>query len=124
MQVLDRSAAARWPSERIMFRPYVSWCFLAALLIAVSARAADFPPGPMQEKVKTACTSCHAANQVTKQHKSKAEWSKVLDKMIGYGAEVSDADRPAILKYLATNFGLGKSVGGAKTPKAESDSTK
>jgi hypothetical protein len=78
----------------------------------------------MQEKVKASCTSCHAANQVTKQHKTKAEWSKVLDKMIGYGAEVSDADRPAVLKYLATNFGPGKSGSSGKTAKSRPDSTK
>jgi hypothetical protein len=106
-----------------MFRPYVSLC-LFALFFSVSALAADFPPGPMQEKVKASCTSCHAAAQVTKQRKTKAEWSKVLDKMVGYGAEVSDADRPAILKYLATNFGPAKSGGAAKSVKSEQGSTK
>ena len=105
-----------------MFRNYVSLCLLSALPFSVSAGADDFPPGAMQEKVKASCTSCHAANQVTKQHKTKAEWSKVLDKMIGYGAEVSDADRPAVLKYLATNFGPGKSAG--KTAKSSPDTTK
>lgn len=107
-----------------MFRNYLSLCLLSVLPFSVSASADDFPPGPMQEKVKASCTSCHAANQVTKQHKTKAEWSKVLDKMIGYGAEVSDADRPAVLKYLATNFGPGKSGSSGKTAKSNPDSTK
>jgi hypothetical protein len=113
-----------------MFRRCVS-PFTFALVCSLFVSAADFPPGPMQEKVKAACTTCHAAAQVTKQHKSKAEWSKVLDKMVGYGAEVSDADRPAVLKYLASNFGPSKTAAGEKTaekpakaeaePKAEPD---
>jgi hypothetical protein len=99
-----------------MFRRY-SLLFLFAIISMTFAHAADFPPGPMQEKVKTTCTTCHAAAQVTKQHKTKAEWSKVLDKMIGYGADVSETERPAVLKYLAVNFGPSK--GPAKAAKTE-----
>lgn len=97
-----------------MFRGHLLF-FLFALTSAAFC-SEDFPPGQMQEKVKTTCTTCHAATQVTKQHKTKAEWSKVLDKMIGYGADVSETDRPAVLKYLAKNFGPSK--GGAKGGKA------
>ena len=97
---------------------YCALMCLLSLSLAVYSVADDFPPGPMQEKVKAACTNCHAAAQVTKQHKTKAEWSKVLDKMVGYGAEVSDADRAAVLKYLAANFGPAKG-GTAKSPKSD-----
>jgi hypothetical protein len=90
--------------------------FLIFALTSAAFCAEDFPPGQMQEKVKTTCTTCHAATQVTKQHKTKTEWSKVLDKMIGYGADVSDTERPAVLKYLASNFGPTK--GGSKAAKA------
>ena len=88
----------------MVFR-YSNVCLLVALACSAPLGAADFPPGPMQEKVKAACTSCHAATQVTKQHKTKAEWSKVLDKMIGYGAEIPAKDREPMLKYLTSNFG-------------------
>lgn len=97
-----------------MFRLY-PLLLLFAIISMTFAQAADFPPGPMQEKVKTTCTACHAATQVTKQHKTKAEWSKVLDKMIGYGADVSETERPAVIKYLAANFGPSK--GGGKSAK-------
>ena len=107
-----------------MFRRCVS-LFAFALFCSLLASAADFPAGPMQEKVKAACMTCHAAAQVTKQHKSKAEWSKILDKMVGYGAEVSEADRPAVLKYLASNFGPSKTAAveksADKATKAEPD---
>jgi len=67
----------------------------------------------MQAKVKAACTQCHNAARITEQHLSRLEWSNQLDKMIGLGADVSDADRPAFLNYLTKNFGPEKS---AKAP--------
>ena len=41
-----------------MFRRCVS-LFAFALFCSLLASAADFPAGPMQEKVKAACTTCH-----------------------------------------------------------------
>ena len=68
------------------------------------------PPGPMQAKVKAACTQCHAASRITKQHKTRQEWNDQLDKMIGLGANVPDSERNAFLSYLTKNFGPEKSV--------------
>ena len=99
-----------------MLRGHLLFFFFLFVFTSAAFCAEDFPPGPMQEKVKTTCTTCHAATQVTKQHKTKAEWSKVLDKMVGYGADVSETERSAVLKYLASNFGPSK--GGSKSAKS------
>ncbi len=80
---------------------------------APSAPGKPLPPGPMQAKVKTACTQCHNASRITEQHMSRAEWSKELEKMEGLGAVISDADRSGILNYLTRNFGPQK---GSKAP--------
>ena len=66
----------------------------------------------MQAKVKATCTQCHNASRITEQHLTRQEWSAQLDKMVSLGAEVPDEDRPAILNYLAKNFGPEK---GSKT---------
>jgi hypothetical protein len=86
---------------------------------AVAFAADDLPPGKMQAKVKTACTQCHTVANITKKPRTRAEWSKVIDKMTTYGAEVDDKDRDAILDYLSTNFGPGKASAAkaTKTPK-------
>ena len=68
------------------------------------------PPGPMQAKVKAACTQCHTAARITKQHMTRQQWSDQLDKMVGLGANVPDSDRKAFLNYLTKNFGPEKSV--------------
>ncbi len=84
--------------------------FLIAFAIFVSAQAPSapgkpLPPGPMQAKVKAACTSCHNITRITEQHKSRAEWTAQLEKMEGLGAVIADEDREGILLYLTKNFG-------------------
>jgi len=85
--------------------------FLSSVLAAAQAPSAPgkpLPPGPMQAKIKAACTQCHNASRITEQHMSRAEWSKELEKMEGLGAVIHEADRTPILNYLARNFGPKK----------------
>jgi len=89
--------------------------FLATSISLAAAQTKPLPPGPMQAKIKAACTQCHNAARITEQHKTRQEWSDQLDKMVGLGAEVSDSDRPAFLDYLTKNFGPEKAASKAST---------
>lgn len=98
--------------------------FASAQFAAAQAPGAPgkpLPPGPMQAKVKAACTQCHNASRITEQHMSRAEWSKQLEKMEGLGAVISDADRNGMLSYLTRNFGPQK--GGAKAAPKKTETT-
>ena len=91
---------------------------LLASTDAVFAQAPEapdkpLPPGPMQPKVKAACTQCHNTARITEQHFSRVKWSDELEKMEGLGAAVSESEREAFLDYLTANFGPEK---GSKTP--------
>lgn len=68
------------------------------------AQSPELPPGPMQQKVTTACTECHESRIILQQRLSKAAWTKEVDKMIKWGAVVDAADRDAFIDYLSTNF--------------------
>ena len=83
---------------------------------APSAPGKPLPPGPMQAKVKAACTSCHNTTRITEQRLTRQQWSDQLEKMEGLGAVIDDADRGAMLNYLTKNFGPAKG-GAAKTAK-------
>ena len=91
--------------------------FLPTLLLACThfvftqapeAPGKPLPPGPIQPKVKAACTQCHNTSRITEQHLSRIKWSDELSKMEGLGAVVPDSDRKAFLDYLTTNFGPQK----------------
>ena len=101
----------------------LSTLLVASLHITVAqapeAPGKPLPPGPMQSKVKAACTQCHNTSRITEQHLSRMKWSDELDKMEGLGAAVPDSERKAFLDYLTTNFGPQK--GGAKPPSKSSD---
>ncbi|MFY9560342.1 MAG: hypothetical protein WAQ52_08930 [Terriglobales bacterium] len=83
---------------------------MCAFVGLAGAQSKTLPPGPMQAKVKAACTQCHRASRITEQHLTRQEWSKELEKMAGLGAEVADSDRAALLNYLAKNFGPQKAA--------------
>jgi hypothetical protein len=86
--------------------------FLLASALAFAQAPSEpgkpLPPGPMQAKIKAACTQCHNTTRITEQHMSREEWSKQLEKMEGLGAVIPDADRNAFLNYLTKNFGPQK----------------
>jgi len=73
----------------------------------------------MQAKIKATCTQCHNAARITEKHFTREEWSDELDKMVGLGADVQDADRTAILNYLSKNFGPEKAGKAAPKKTAE-----
>jgi hypothetical protein len=87
---------------------------------APSAPGKPLPPGPMQAKVKTSCTTCHNVSRITEQHLSRQQWSAELDKMVGLGAVIPDSDRDSMLKYLTKNFGPEKGAAGNGAKKSGS----
>src|SRR5882757_2405889 len=65
----------------------------------------ELPAGPVQEKAVAACLSCHEARIIVQQRLSKAAWTKEMDKMIKWGAEVDSKDRDGLIHYFSTSFG-------------------
>jgi hypothetical protein len=99
-----------------LFERFSLALFLFASIIFASAQAPSapgkpLPPGPMQAKVKAACTSCHNATRITEQHFTREQWSTQLEKMEGLGAVIPDEDRDGFLNYLTKNFGPAKGAG-------------
>src|SRR5271169_2300208 len=100
------------PSESKFRRPGS----IAATLVLFSAAVAlagesspssngRLPAGPMQEKAVAACSTCHEARIIVQQRLSKPAWTKELDKMMKWGAEVDPKDRDALIDYFSANFG-------------------
>ena len=73
-------------------------------LYAQSAQSPDLSAGDMQNRARTACTSCHDAGIILQQRLSKTAWGKEVDKMMKWGAIVDPSDRDALVDYLSRNF--------------------
>jgi hypothetical protein len=77
----------------------------AAVAAAGSSPNEQLPAGPLQEKAAAACLSCHEARIIVQQRLSKAAWTREMDKMVKWGAEVDPQDRDALIDYFSVNFG-------------------
>jgi mono/diheme cytochrome c family protein len=76
--------------------------------------AAHFAPAPAASHAraaegeavfKRACLSCHGADMTEGQRLTHTGWTREVEKMVRWGATVSDPDKAALVDYLATRFG-------------------
>ena len=109
--------------------PFSSAVFavLAFALLCTEVVAQSFPneqlrAGPAKEKAESACLTCHEARIIVQQRLSKAAWTKELDKMIKWGAEVDPKDHDALIDYFTANFGPDQPAYAAPKSATESKS--
>lgn len=53
------------------------------------------------ELVETRCTVCHSSERINNASKDAEGWAATVDRMIGYGANLNDAEREAVIEYLS-----------------------
>jgi mono/diheme cytochrome c family protein len=76
--------------------------------------SAHFTPKPVashivatagtEEVYKRACFSCHEDDLIEAQRLTRIGWTREVDKMIRWGAVVSEADRDALVEYLSARY--------------------
>jgi len=54
--------------------------------------------------INARCTLCHSDDLITQQRLDRATWTRVVDKMIKWGAPVSSEEREFLLNYLADYY--------------------
>ena len=74
-------------------------------LPVLGTRLADFPPGPSKSLADQACLACHSADMVWQQHLTEKQWTAEVNKMMGWGSEVPEEKKAALIAYLVANFG-------------------
>jgi cytochrome c5 len=70
---------------------------------AASAPAAGDDPGKQIFEEK--CLLCHEADLTRQQRLSRPGWTREVEKMVRWGAAVTDAEKEPLVDYLAKNFG-------------------
>jgi mono/diheme cytochrome c family protein len=74
-------------------------------LPVLGTRLAELPPGEGKAVADQACLNCHSADMVRQQRLTEKQWTASLAKMTGWGAEVPESKKDALLAYLVKNFG-------------------
>ncbi len=50
------------------------------------------------------CTECHSAAKVTGASKTGEQWERTVTRMIGKGAQLTDAEKTILIEYLAKTY--------------------
>jgi mono/diheme cytochrome c family protein len=89
-------------------------------LMGANTRAArqDLPEGKGAELARDKCVSCHEADLIVSQRLSRQGWTREVEKMIRWGAAVSDAEKEVLIDYFAAHF---KPRSAASAPAAGDD---
>jgi hypothetical protein len=76
------------------------------LLICVCEMAyGQAPAAENVEKMEVACArACHGPSLIAQQRLDLAGWTREVNKMIGWGADVSVSDKDELIRYLAGKF--------------------
>ena len=55
--------------------------------------------------LETRCSVCHGVDRTTSLTKTADEWEQTVTRMIGNGAQLTDAEKAVLVEYLAENYG-------------------
>jgi hypothetical protein len=90
--------------------PGYLWNVAQPFPITISAQAltgvaeARSPAAVTLDAYKAACFSCHDEHMMQQQRLTREQWDREINKMTGWGAQVSPQGRDAILNYLSSQF--------------------
>jgi hypothetical protein len=66
-----------------------------------SPGARDSPDGAGAALVRSRCLTCHDMRLIEQQRLAAAGWTREVDKMIGWGASLTEAEKAAVIAHLA-----------------------
>ena len=98
-------AASKKPKKRAKAKAKELPVNFDKTLPVLGTRLAELPPGEGKAVADQACLNCHSADMVRQQRLTEKQWTAEVTKMTGWGADVPDSKRDALLAYLVKNFG-------------------
>jgi len=54
----------------------------------------------MQER----CSVCHSTSRITSAHKTAAEWTSTVEKMVSRGAQLNSQEQQTLIDTLSANY--------------------
>ena len=78
--------------------------YLAAHFTATPVASHIVATAGSEEIYRRACFSCHDDDLIEAQRLTRAGWTREVEKMIRWGAVVTDTDKEALIEYLAARY--------------------
>ena len=94
-----RWGASITPEEREILQAYLARHFAPAPV------ASHPPTGAGEATYKRVCLTCHEADIIEQQKLTPTGWTRSVEKMMRWGAAVSDAEKQPLVDYLAARYG-------------------
>jgi len=79
--------------------------FVLSAAAALAQNAAVLPDGPGKAVVERLCASCHAIENVIEARRTKLGWQRMVEDMVGRGAEGSEKEFKTVVDYLTAHYG-------------------
>lgn len=106
------------PDERAVLQPYLATHFApprqasggqAPALVASHATGDSNLSAPAAAEAgavtyKRQCQTCHDTDIIEQQRLSRTGWTRTVEKMMRWGAQLTDADKEPLVDYLASRF--------------------
>jgi mono/diheme cytochrome c family protein len=96
----------------------IAAALLGGVFSSGAASAQELPKGEGSEIVLNACTMCHGADVIVSQRRSSEEWSQVVARMVGNGANLTDDQYKTVVAYLSKTLGTDTAPSAAATSPA------
>ncbi len=64
----------------------------------------SLPPGDGRDVMIRVCSQCHEPEKVVGQENDERGWKELVDQMASNGAQATDEELAAVVKYLARAF--------------------
>lgn len=87
------------PAERDVLQPYLAQHFAPQPMASHPATESG------EATYRRVCTSCHEADMIEQQKLTPTGWTRSVEKMMRWGAAVSDAEKQPLVDFLASRFG-------------------
>lgn len=114
---MSRYSRSRIGPQMVVF--IMAGLLLMVLLVACGSSSSEPTQVPSSETVsptaapgldgatllETRCSVCHSADRATQVSKTAGEWEQTVNRMIGNGAQLNDAEKTVLVQYLAENYG-------------------
>ena len=83
----------------------IATCLTALALLTPALPALAEEAADAKALFEQKCSTCHGADRATSKKKTAEEWGKLVERMRGNGAQLSDDEAKAIVGYLAKAHG-------------------